>query len=237
MEKRELLYEGKAKRVYTTDEPGLIIQDFKDSATAFDGKKKGEIGGKGSVNANMTVIIFKYLEEQGIPTHLVEQLSDHEIATYRLDMLKIEVIVRNVAAGSLAKRMGYPEGRELRQPLVEYYLKDDSLGDPMLAPNHIWELELAAPAQLEEMTAASLKVNQLLIPFFQGAGLKLVDFKLEFGTRDGRILLADEFSPDNCRLWDTETGEIMDKDRFRRDLGRLEETYAEVLRRVQERRP
>jgi len=235
MEKRELLYEGKAKRVFKTDEPGMIIQDFKDSATAFDGKKKGEIGGKGSVNANMTVIIFKYLEEQGIPTHLVEQLSDHAIATYQLDMLKLEVIVRNIAAGSLAKRVGYPEGQELREPLVEYYLKDDSLGDPMLAPNHIWELELVTPEQLDEITATSLKVNQLLIPFFKGAGLKLVDFKLEFGLKDGRILLADEFSPDNCRLWDTETGEIMDKDRFRRDLGKLEETYAEVLRRVQER--
>ncbi len=237
MEKRELLYEGKAKRVFATDEPGMIIQDFKNSATAFDGKKKGEIGGKGSVNANMTVIIFKYLEEQGIPTHLVEQLSDHEITTYRLDMLKLEVIVRNIAAGSLAKRVGYPEGQELREPLVEYYLKDDSLGDPMLAPNHIWELQLVTPEQLDEITATSLKINQLLIPFFRGAGLKLVDFKLEFGLKSGRILLADELSPDNCRLWDTETGEIMDKDRFRRDLGKLEETYAEVLRRVQERRP
>lgn len=235
MEKRELLYEGKAKRVFKTDEPGMIIQDFKDSATAFDGKKKGEIGGKGSVNANMTVIIFKYLEERGIPTHLVEQLSDHEIATYQLDMLKLEVIVRNIAAGSLAKRVGYPEGQELREPLVEYFLKDDSLGDPMLAPNHIRELGLVTPERLDEITAVSLKVNELLTPFFEGAGLKLVDFKLEFGLKDGRILLADEFSPDNCRLWDTETGEIMDKDRFRRDLGKLEETYAEVLRRVQER--
>ena len=235
MEKRELLYEGKAKRVFKSDEPGMIIQDFKDSATAFDGKKKGEIGGKGSVNAKMTVIIFRYLEEQGVSTHLVEQLSDHEIATYQLDMLKLEVIVRNIAAGSLAKRVGYPEGQELREPLVEYYLKDDSLHDPMLAPNHIWEMELVTPEQLEEITVTSLKINQLLIPFFQGAGLKLVDFKLEFGLKDGRMLLADEFSPDNCRLWDTETGEIMDKDRFRRDLGKLEETYAEVLRRVQER--
>ncbi len=235
MEKRELLYEGKAKRIFATDQPGIIIHDFKDSATAFDGKKKGEIGGKGSVNANMTVIIFKYLEQQGIRTHLVEQLSDHEIATHHLDMLKLEVIVRNIAAGSLAKRIGAPEGTEMKRPLVEYYLKDDSLGDPMLAPNHIWELELVTPEQLEEITATSLKVNDLLTPFFKGAGLKLVDFKLEFGLRDGNILLADEFSPDNCRLWDIETGEIMDKDRFRRDLGKLEETYAEVLRRVQER--
>ncbi len=235
MEKRDLLYEGKAKRVFLTDEPGMIIQDFKDSATAFDGKKKGEIGGKGFVNANMTVIIFKFLEEQGIPTHLVEQLSDHEIATYRLDMLKLEVIVRNIAAGSLAKRTGYPEGHEMKKPLVEYYLKDDSLGDPMLAPNHIFEMGLVTPEQLDEITATSLRINDLLTPFFKGAGLKLVDFKLEFGMKDGKILLADEFSPDNCRLWDIETGEIMDKDRFRRDLGRLEETYAEVLRRVQER--
>ncbi len=235
MNKKELLYEGKAKRVYLTDEPGIVIHDYKDSATAFDGKKRGEIKGKGFVNARMTALIFDYLEGRGIKTHMVKVLSLTELATHHLQMLKVELIVRNVAAGSLAKRTGYSEGQALRKPLVEYYLKDDALGDPMLAPAHIEELELLTPEQLRRVTEIGLAVNDAMIPFFAEIGLKLIDFKLEFGLQDGEVILADEFSPDTSRLWDMETDEKMDKDRFRRDLGNVEETYAEVMRRVEER--
>ncbi|MHB8780828.1 MAG: phosphoribosylaminoimidazolesuccinocarboxamide synthase [Candidatus Geothermincolia bacterium] len=235
MNKKELLYEGKAKRVYLTDEPGIVIHDYKDSATAFDGKKRGEIKGKGVVNARMTALIFDYLEGHGIKTHMVKVLSETELVTHHLQMLKVELIVRNVAAGSLANRIGYPEGQALRKPLVEYYLKDDALGDPMLAPAHIEELELLTSEQLRRVTEIGLAVNEAMIPFFAEIGLKLIDFKLEFGLQDGEVILADEFSPDTSRLWDADTDEKMDKDRFRRDLGNVEETYAEVMRRVEER--
>ncbi len=234
MEKRELIYEGKAKRVFATDQPGQVIHEFKDEATAFDGKKRGLIAGKGRVNARMSDIIFRYLEKHGIRTHHIRLLSDNELLTWRLEMIPVEMIVRNYAAGSLARRLGYPERRELKEPIVEYYYKNDELGDPMLAREHIRELGLVGEEQLDEMTSIALRVNEVLRPYFEERGLILADFKLEFGMREGRLLLGDEFSPDVCRLWDAETGEIMDKDRFRRDLGKVEETYAEVLRRVSE---
>jgi len=234
MEKKELIYEGKAKRVYSTDQPGQVIQEFKDDATAFDGKKRGTIAGKGKTNAQMTDIILRYLEKKGIRTHHVKLLTENEIVTWWLEMFLVEIIVRNYAAGSLAKRLGVEERTEMRAPLVEYYYKSDELGDPMLSREHIRELGLVSDDQLDEMTAIALRVNEILVPYFEARGLILADLKLEFGMREGQIYLGDEFSPDVCRLWDSETGDIMDKDRFRRDLGKLEETYAEVLKRVKE---
>jgi len=234
MEKKELIYEGKAKKIYATDQPGQIIHEFKDDATAFDGKKKGRIAGKGNTNAQMSDIIFRYLERLGIRTHHIKLLSDNAILTWHLDMILIELTVRNYAAGSLAKRLGYEERTQMSEPLVEYYYKSDDLGDPLISEEHIHELDLASEEQLQEMTEIALRVNDVLIPYFQARGLILADFKMEFGVREGQIYVADEFSPDICRLWDAESGEIMDKDRFRRDLGKLEETYAEVLRRVKE---
>jgi phosphoribosylaminoimidazole-succinocarboxamide synthase len=234
MEKRELIYEGKAKRVYATDQIGQVIHEFKDDATAFDGKKRGTIAGKGRVNAQMSDVIFRLLEKRGVHTHHIRLLSENEILTWWLEMIPLELIVRNYAAGSLAKRLGLPERTEMRSPLVEYYYKSDELGDPMLSREHIRELGLADDEQVDEMTAIALKVNEILRPYFEARGLVLADFKLEFGLREGRIYLGDEFSPDVCRLWDMESGEIMDKDRFRQDLGNVEETYAEVLRRIKE---
>jgi phosphoribosylaminoimidazole-succinocarboxamide synthase len=234
MEKKELIYEGKAKRVYSTDQPGQVIQEFKDDATAFDGKKRGTIAGKGKTNAQMTDIILRYLEKKGIRTHHVKLLTENEIVTWWLEMFLVEIIVRNYAAGSLAKRLGVEERTEMRAPLVEYYYKSDELGDPMLSREHIRELGLVSDDQLDEMTAIALRVNEILVPYFEARGLILADLKLEFGMREGQIYLGDEFSPDVCRLWDSKTGDIMDKDRFRRDLGKLEETYAEVLKRVKE---
>jgi phosphoribosylaminoimidazole-succinocarboxamide synthase len=234
MEKKEFIYEGKAKMVFATGEPGQVIHEFKDDATAFDGKKRGVIAGKGRTNAQMSDIIFRYLEKKGVRTHHIKLLTANEILTWWLDMFMVELIVRNYAAGSLAKRLGYPERTQMKYPLIEFYYKSDELGDPMLSREHIRELGLASDEQLDEMAAIALKVNEILAPYFEARGLILADFKLEFGLREGRIYLGDEFSPDVCRLWDVDTGEIMDKDRFRQDLGRVEETYAEVLKRVRE---
>jgi len=234
MEKRELIYEGKAKKIYATDQPGQIIHEFKDDITAFNGEKKGQVAGKGKACAQMSDIIFRYLERHGIKTHHIQLLSDNEILTWRLDMILVELAVRNYAAGSLVRRLGYEERTKMREPLVEYYYKSDELGDPLLSEEHIHELDLAGEEQLREMTDIALRVNEFLVPYFEARGLILADFKMEFGTREGQLYVADEFSPDVCRLWDSETGEIMDKDRFRRDLGKLEETYAEVLERVKE---
>ncbi len=234
MEKKELISEGKSKRIYATDQPGQIILEFKDEASAFDGKKKGIIPGKGRVNARMSDIVFRQLEKRGIRTHHLRLVSESETLAWRLDMIPIEVAVRNYAAGSLAERLGYPERTELKSPLVEFYYKNDRLGDPLLTREHIRELGLAKDEQLDEMASTALRVNEILRPFFEARGLILADFKLEFGMREGKMLLGDEFSPDVCRLWDAETLEIMDKDRFRRDLGGVEEAYAEVLRRIME---
>ncbi|MEW6638253.1 MAG: phosphoribosylaminoimidazolesuccinocarboxamide synthase [Actinomycetota bacterium] len=231
-----LLYEGKAKRVYATDEPGVLIQRYKDDATAFDGKKRGSWKDKGRTNATVSAAIFAYLEAHGIPTHFIEQVDETSIKTRRLEMLPVEVIVRNVAAGSLARRIGYEEGRRLKAPIVELCYKSDALGDPMLNWYHFRELGVS-DEDLESCEELGLRVNAILAPFFEERGMILVDFKIEAG-RDagGNLLLADEISPDTCRLWDKETGERLDKDRFRRDMGGLEEAYADVLRRVTQTR-
>lgn len=234
MTRGEKLYEGKAKIVYATDDPEVYIQDFKDSATAFDGKKKGTIGDKGRMNSAISAQLFGLLEEAGVPTHFLGVEGVTGMRIRRLDMFMVEFVVRNVAAGSLSKRIGYPEGTALKNPpIVEYYYKDDELGDPLLCMAHLDELEVISPEDLAEATSLSKLVNQVLTGFFSHRGLTLVDFKLEFGKdASGRIRLGDEISPDTCRLWDTETNEKLDKDRFRRDLGGVEDAYAEVLRRI-----
>jgi phosphoribosylaminoimidazole-succinocarboxamide synthase len=230
----ELLYEGKAKKVYLTDEEGVLLHRYKDDATAFDGKKRGTIGGKGRTNATMSAAIFEYLETQGVPTHFVERADDESIKTKRLEMLPVEVVVRNVAAGSLARRIGYEEGTPLKAPIVELYLKDDDLGDPLLNRHHFRELGVA-DEDLNFCEALGLKVNEVLAPYFDERGVTLVDFKIEVGRdAEGNLMLADEISPDTCRFWDKETNEKLDKDRFRRDMGGVEEAYAEMLRRVTE---
>jgi phosphoribosylaminoimidazole-succinocarboxamide synthase len=232
-----LLYEGKAKRVYETGEGGVLLHRYKDDATAFDGKKRGSWAGKGKTNATMSAALFKYLESRGVPTHFVGQPDETAIKTRKLDMLPVEVIVRNVAAGSLAKRIGYEEGTPLRAPIVELCLKDDDLGDPMLNWYHFRELGVA-DEDLEFCEELGLKVNELLYPFFDEKGVTLVDFKVEVGRdEDGGLVLADEISPDTCRFWDKETGEKLDKDRFRRDMGGVEEAYEEMLRRVTDEQP
>ncbi len=230
----ELLYEGKAKKVYITDEEGVLLHRYKDDATAFDGKKRGTIGGKGRTNATMSAAVFEYLETQGVPTHFVERADDESIKTKRLEMLPVEVVVRNVAAGSLARRIGYEEGTSLKAPIVELYLKDDDLGDPLLNRHHFRELGVA-DEDLNFCEALGLKVNEVLAPYFDERGVTLVDFKIEVGRDvEGNLMLADEISPDTCRFWDKETNEKLDKDRFRRDMGGVEEAYAEMLRRVTE---
>ena len=230
----ELLYEGKAKKVYVTDEEGVLLHRYKDDATAFDGKKRGTIGGKGRTNATMSAAVFEYLETQGVPTHFVERVDDESIKTKRLEMLPVEVVVRNVAAGSLARRIGYEEGTPLKAPIVELYLKDDDLGDPLLNRHHFRELGVA-DEDLNFCEALGLKVNEVLAPYFDERGVTLVDFKIEVGRdAEGNLMLADEISPDTCRFWDKETNEKLDKDRFRRDMGGVEEAYAEMLRRVTE---
>lgn len=227
------LYEGKAKKIFATDDPNLVIQHFKNDATAFDGKKKGQIEGKGVINAKISAALFTMLEENGIKTHFKKLLSENEMLATKVDILQVEVVVRNIAAGSLSKRIGYPEGAALSKPIVEYYYKNDDLGDPLICEDHIFELKLIVPEQLKQIKDEALKINDLLLPFFNAAGLDLVDFKLEFGLdSEGSLLLADEISPDTCRLWDKKTQEKLDKDRFRRDLGNVEEAYREVLKRV-----
>ena len=226
------IHKGKAKKVFATNDPTALIHEFKDDATAFDGKKKGQILGKGSVNAQISAALFRLLEDHGVKTHFRELLDDRNMLTDKLDMLAVEVVVRNVAAGSLAKRIGYEEGIKLKKPIVEFYYKRDDLGDPIINEDHIYELGIATESQISEIRNTGLKVNNILKSFFDELGLTLVDFKLEFGLKDGQLKLGDEISPDTCRLWDKETGEKMDKDRFRRDLGRVEDAYQEVLSRV-----
>lgn len=235
MQKLEMLYEGKAKKVFKTDDPKLLIVDYKDDATAFNGEKKGSIASKGIVNNTMSDIIFEMLEQKGIPTHFVKMLSDRETLVKAVEIVPLEVIMRNVAAGSFSKRYGVEEGRPLARPALEFSLKNDDLGDPLINDDHILALELATEEELFAIKDYARKVNEALKEFFLGIGLKLIDFKIEFGRCEGRILLADEISPDTCRLWDVKTNEKMDKDRFRRDLGHVEETYQEVLKRVKSR--
>ncbi len=233
MKKLEQLYEGKAKKVFKTDDPELYIVDYKDDATAFNGEKKGTIASKGVVNNRMSAIIFAQLEERGVPTHLVKLLSDRETLVKAVKILPLEVIVRNVAAGSFSERYGVEEGSELARPCLEFSYKNDELGDPLINDDHILALELATQEQLDTIRKYAFMVNDFLIGFFLKSDLNLIDFKIEFGLCDGKIILADEISPDTCRLWDVHTGEKMDKDRFRRDLGNVEATYQEVLARVE----
>ncbi len=233
MKKLEQLYEGKAKKVFKTDDADHYLVEYKDDATAFNGEKKGSIHDKGVVNNKMSALLFKMLEEKGIPTHFEELLNDREQYVKAVKILPLEVIVRNVAAGSLAKRLGLEEGVVMKKTVLEFCYKDDALGDPMINESHIYAMDYATPEQVATIKDMSLKINDLLIAFFIARGLKLIDFKLEFGLYKGQVILADEISPDTCRLWDAETNTKMDKDRFRRDLGNVEETYQEVLSRIQ----
>lgn len=226
------LYEGKAKIVYATADPGVVIQYFKDDATAFNALKRGTIVGKGVVNNRMSAALFQRLGRAGIPTHYLGTRTDREMLCRRLDIIKVETIVRNVVAGTLAKRTGLEEGTPIAQPIVELFLKSDALGDPMINDDHVRMLKLARPAELAWIKRQALRVNAVLRPFLKRRGLLLIDFKLEFGRSGSRLLLGDEISPDTCRLWDARTMEKLDKDRFRRDLGGVEEAYQEVYRRV-----
>lgn len=233
MEKLEQLYEGKAKKVFKTEDPKKFIVSYKDDATAFNGEKKGQIAGKGAVNNVMSNIMFQLLEAKGVPTHFVEQLNDRETVVKAVKILPLEVIMRNVSAGSFAKRYGVEEGIVFDQPTFEFSYKNDDLGDPLMCESHALALGVVTADQIETIRKYSAIVNETLKEFFLDKGLKLIDFKIEFGLYDGEVILADEISPDTCRLWDVKTNEKMDKDRFRRDLGNVEETYQEVLKRVQ----
>ena len=232
MEKGKKIYEGKAKILYETTNPLYVIQSFKDDATAFDATKRGSITDKGLCNNKISTAVFKFLEAKGIETHFAELLNDREMLVKKVEILPIEVTVRNRVAGGMAKLLGIEEGRPLQKPVLEYHYKDDSLHDPLINEYHIAAINLATPKELSEIQNATFKINKLLIDYFDRIGLELVDFKLEFGRFQGRIILADEISPDTCRLWDKNTGKKMDKDRFRRDLGQIEETYQEVMKRV-----
>jgi len=230
-----LLYEGKAKRMWTTDNPGTLRMEFKNDATAFNGEKKASFENKGRFNSAISSLIYEMLEKRGVPTHFVRQIDETNVEVRKVEILMVEVIVRNVAAGSFCKRTGVEEGREFNQPVIEFSYKSDELGDPLINDDYIREMGLATPEEMEHLRKSALVVNRLLSEFFAGCGLRLIDFKLEFGrlvSDPSRIVLADEISPDGCRLWDIKTGERMDKDRFRRDLGNLMEAYEEVLERV-----
>lgn len=232
MEKKELLYEGKAKKVYTTDDPDVLIVDYKDDATAFNGLKKGTIVGKGVVNNRMTNLVFQKLESAGVPTHFVEELSDRETAVKKVEIVPLEVIIRNVAAGSFSKRLGVEEGTKFVAPTIEFSYKNDDLGDPLINDYFAIALNLATREEIETITNYAFKVNEVLKAYFMEANIELIDFKIEFGRYHGQIILADETSPDTCRLWDATTHEKLDKDRFRRDLGNVEEAYNEVFKRL-----
>ena len=233
MKKLEQLYEGKAKKVFATDDPNVVLVDYKDDATAFNGLKKGTIMGKGVINNRVTNFLMKMLEKNGIPTHYIEEISDRETLVKKVHIVPLEVIVRNIAAGSLSKRLGLPEGTKLKQTVLEYCYKDDALGDPMVNEYHIAAMKWATKEEIALIASYSLRINEILTEYLKDAGIELIDFKLEFGkTSDGTIVLADEISPDTCRFWDIKTHEKLDKDRFRRDLGGVEDAYHEILRRL-----
>jgi phosphoribosylaminoimidazole-succinocarboxamide synthase len=230
---RELLYEGKAKRIFRTDDEQTVLIEYKDSATAFNGQKKADITGKGRLNNEITSLLFLKLKENGIPSHFVKRISETEQLVKRVSIIPLEVVVRNVAAGSFSKRLGIEEGKALTKPLVEFYLKNDDLGDPILTTDHIYELNLATKEEVTILKEKALKINTVLSSFFAELGINLIDFKLEFGKdHEGQILLADEISPDTCRLWDKKTNEKLDKDVFRRDLGSLTDAYETILARL-----
>ena len=231
----ELLYEGKAKKLFITEDPQILRVEYKDDATAFNGKKFDRLRDKGRLNNAITVFFFEHLDTKDIPSHFVRKISETEQLVRRVKIIPLEVVVRNVAAGSLSKRIGWEEGKELPHPIVEFYYKDDDLGDPLLAEEHIRLLELASEAQIEELKKRGLAVNEALKSLMLSKGIRLIDFKLEFGLdQKGEILLADEISPDTCRFWDIESGKILDKDRFRRDLGGVTEAYREIHQRLTE---
>ncbi len=232
IEKGGMLYEGKAKKIFLTEKEDEVIQYFKDDATAFNAEKRGTIHEKGVVNNKISTRLFQELADSGIPSHFIQQINDREMLARRVQIILVEVVVRNRATGSIITRLGLEEGMLIAPPLVEFFYKDDSLGDPLITEDHIRLLKLATPSQVTELRNQALKINEVLLPFFLKRGMMLVDFKLEFGLWNGQIILADEISPDTCRFWDVQTGERMDKDRFRKDLGRIEETYQEVLKRV-----
>ncbi len=232
MSKLDLLYEGKAKKVFTTQNPDVLIVSYKDDATAFNGEKKGSIVGKGVVNNRMTNYIFQHLEEKGIPTHYIRELNDRETEVKRVEIVPLEVIVRNVAAGSFSKKLGIEEGFPLKEPTLEFSYKNDELGDPFINDYYAIALGLATREEIQKITTLVFRINEQLKKFFEERGIRLIDFKVEFGRYKGDILLADEISPDTCRLWDLNTNEKLDKDRFRRDMGHVEEAYEEVFQRL-----
>ena len=233
MEKREQLYEGKAKKVFATDDPDLVLVSYKDDATAFDGTKKGTIKGKGAINNRMTNYFMQLLEKEGVPTHFVKELSERETVVKKVKIVPLEVIIRNVSAGSFSKRYGVPEGIVFAEPTIEFSYKNDDLHDPLINSYHALALGLATKEEIEKIKKYAFKVNEVLKAHFLKLNVRLIDFKLEFGRLpDGTIVLADEISPDTCRFWDAATGEKLDKDRFRRDLGNVEEAYEEMMRRV-----
>ena len=232
MEKKEQLYEGKAKKVFATDDPDLVIVSYKDDATAFTGLKKGTIEGKGVINNKMTNYMFGLLEKEGVPTHLVKELSDRETLVKKVEIVQLEVIIRNVAAGSFSKRMGVEEGKALLTPILEYSYKNDDLGDPFINDYYALALGIATKEELDTIAKYAFKVNEFMLKYFKEIGIDLIDFKIEFGRFKGQILLADEISPDTCRFWDSKTHEKLDKDRFRRDMGGVEDAYKEIRRRI-----
>ena len=227
-----MLYEGKAKKIFATARPDQVVQYFKDDATAFNAQKRGTIVDKGVINNKVSERLFKLLEEAGIPTHFIERLSDREMLTKKVTIVPVEVVVRNVVAGSLAKRLGLQEGEAIEPALIEFYYKNDALGDPLVNDDHLRLMKVATPAVLRELRELAHNINMALKPFFAERRMQLVDFKLEFGVFHNKLILADEISPDTCRFWDMTTGESMDKDRFRKDMGKIEEAYQEVLKRV-----
>ena len=233
MEKREMIYEGKAKKVYSTDDPGKVIVSYKDDATAFNGLKKGTIAGKGAINNRMSNFLMQMLEKNGVPTHFVQELNDRDTVVRRVSSVPLEVIIRNISAGSFSKRYGVEEGIVFARPTIEFSYKNDALGDPLINDDHALALGLCTEEELSTIRRYAFRVNELLKAYFLGLGIDLVDFKLEFGRlSDGTIVLADEISPDTCRFWDSKTHEKLDKDRFRRDLGGVEEAYQEVMKRL-----
>ena len=233
MEKKEQLYEGKAKKVFATDDPALVIVSYKDDATALDGLKKGTIAGKGVVNNKMSDFLFSLLEKHGVPTHFVKELNDREALVKKVSIVPLEVIIRNVSAGSFAKRYGVEEGIVFKSPTIEFSYKNDDLHDPLLNEYHALALNLATREEIDEIKAMAFKVNDILKEYFLSLNVKLIDFKLEFGRlADGKIVLADEIAPDTCRFWDAQTNEKLDKDRFRRDMGGVEDAYKEMMKRV-----
>ena len=232
LERKEQLYEGKAKKVYATNNPDYVIVDYKDDATAFNGEKKGTISGKGAINNKMTNFMFKLLEKEGVPTHLVEEISDRETIVKKVEIVPLEVIIRNVAAGSFSKKLGIEEGTPLKQPTLEFSYKNDDLGDPFINKYYALGLDLATEKEIDDITKYAFKVNEFMLKFFKEIGIDLIDFKIEFGRFHDQIILADEISPDTCRFWDSKTHEKLDKDRFRRDMGGVEQEYQEMIKRV-----